>query len=1458
MGKSVEFKDCHGRPTYKSKSHTMQVVARHANLSHKAVRFLSAKLTFLVALAIGSLEYATTLDAKVIYVKALATGAGGDGTSWAQAMALSDALAAASGGDDLYLAGGTYGSTDNNTNAAASDEQASSIFTVSSAVNIYGGFNGSTHDSIDDRFSGQPNNIFAGHPSSTTTILGANGKRPLYLKANARLDGLTIQGGSNVAGEGGGVYVKSGATIWKCKIKSNSATSNGGGLYVKAGTVKFVWSYLQSNTSSGDGGGFYFETASSATMKAVNSYFTSNTAAGKGGAGSLRSSVAHTFEGCSFSGSSASSGRTMVIQQATFKYCTFSTGTSFDNMFFAISTPTFSGSRFPNATIATDAGGTDNSGAAGTSTANLPTDGQDVDGDGKTSESLPLDIRGYVRDQTYGATSTSSNQLVTYAINVTLQSEIANDPDFDAALFSVTGANPLEDGEVASLRAVPAPHWDFVGWSGGATSTSNPLSITGTNSEQNFVATFRKTVFTLTLNSSVTQVDLLGDWVDISSIKTGGGATINVGLGDESNSSTNGSYPNTAVITAFPAAGYYLRDWGITSDTGVDVNASTSADYNATSPLTLTYEANWTVTPYFAEALYTLNVETETLESSLNGGAAYANGREFRVGNEAIVYFTPATDFQLAYMTLTNNVGQEVNATTLTDGNGMAPVIDEVNGKMTFTLGGDLGIDMIAKAYFEPISHGISIAPSYEGIDPSLVTLAEPAILSTGGVPTGSLLGNGKYTAGTILQISAAVVGDPNRVEVEFQYGNSSFKPKADDTGTFSFNPTLTEPMDIKVIFRVKQYSLKQRIYFGDGNDTYVELVSKYFWGDEVNSTVSYDAAGFDFNGTTYTNGNAAPSTFTLTDDITINTRFQRKLHLITTAGMTADENGTLVAGGGTVAVKPSLLEFEHGQQVQFQAMPDDSYQFDHWEWSGLQSTDQVLSLTAENPLALVAVFAPRQYRFDFLSEPRTGASWFANNVSFADGTSAIFTHGDVIEIQAAPTAGYDINGTISMVDSSGAPVSYQSVAGSSKRITLTVDSNATVSGVFSRDYADFDGDGLDNYTESLYGSNPYLSDSDGDSMDDKWEVTYFLNPVDPLDAGNDDDYDGLTSLQEFQSGTFPRNPDSNGDGIVDVYNPKDTGTALLEGYSFVKVDVVPFGAGIVTGEGAYENNSSATITLYKANPGYVFVNWQGDLSGSDRNGTVFIDTNKTIIANFSFDNRDTDGDGIDNYNESLYGTDANSTDTDGDGIRDDVEIAATTQVADLNVTGVFNPTKSDAAFLAYLSSVNLSSGVTSGSSGSGSGSSLLYDFINGWFYTSAYGWSFATSSSDSVYNSRVSTWLSFQQDSSNALKLYKWDYPSKQWVDYGVAGISGQYNLTVTKNVDAGGEVSASSSYASGTEVTIKAIPNPGYHFIGWEGDVVSSNASASFVIDKNISVQAVFLTDAELSNLLGGTQGN
>lgn len=59
--------------------------------------------------------------------------------------------------------------------------------------------------------------------------------------------------------------------------------------------------------------------------------------------------------------------------------------------------------------------------------------------------------------------------------------------------------------------------------------------------------------------------------------------------------------------------------------------------------------------------------------------------------------------------------------------------------------------------------------------------------------------------------------------------------------------------------------------------------------------------------------------------------------------------------------------------------------------------------------------------------------------------------------------------------------------------------------------------------------------DSDKDGMPDTWEITHGLNPNDPADAGSDNDSDGLTNLQEYQLGTDPANPDTDGDGVNDL-----------------------------------------------------------------------------------------------------------------------------------------------------------------------------------------------------------------------------------------------------------------------------------------------------------------------------------
>jgi len=58
----------------------------------------------------------------------------------------------------------------------------------------------------------------------------------------------------------------------------------------------------------------------------------------------------------------------------------------------------------------------------------------------------------------------------------------------------------------------------------------------------------------------------------------------------------------------------------------------------------------------------------------------------------------------------------------------------------------------------------------------------------------------------------------------------------------------------------------------------------------------------------------------------------------------------------------------------------------------------------------------------------------------------------------------------------------------------------------------------------SATGGNP---DRDGDGMPDDWERAYALDPDSPADAALDSDNDGLTNLQEYLSGTNPRDASS-------------------------------------------------------------------------------------------------------------------------------------------------------------------------------------------------------------------------------------------------------------------------------------------------------------------------------------------
>jgi len=138
--------------------------------------------------------------------------------------------------------------------------------------------------------------------------------------------------------------------------------------------------------------------------------------------------------------------------------------------------------------------------------------------------------------------------------------------------------------------------------------------------------------------------------------------------------------------------------------------------------------------------------------------------------------------------------------------------------------------------------------------------------------------------------------------------------------------------------------------------------------------------------------------------------------------------------------------------------------------------------------------------------------------------TPASGQEGDhAVEIQAENAYGTDTQSAmITVAPGSNEPdADHDGITDGADNCPLVPNPDQTNTDVVLNNNPDAEGDACD-------------ADDDGDGLPDAYEDGNGLDSLDPADAFEDTDGDGLTRLQEYQYGTDDNKPDSDGDGYSD------------------------------------------------------------------------------------------------------------------------------------------------------------------------------------------------------------------------------------------------------------------------------------------------------------------------------------
>lgn len=292
------------------------------------------------------------------------------------------------------------------------------------------------------------------------------------------------------------------------------------------------------------------------------------------------------------------------------------------------------------------------------------------------------------------------------------------------------------------------------------------------------------------------------------------------------------------------------------------------------------------------------------------------------------------------------------------------------------------------------------------------------------------------------------------------------------------------------------------------------------------------------------------------------------------------------------------------------------------------------------------------------------------------------------------------------------------------------------------------------------------------------------------------------------------------------------------------QVTVNVSGNGYVTGEGWYDEGSTCSLTAYTQD-GSTFNGWSGDQSGSSQTITFTVNNNKYITASFS-------GGGVGPGPTQFYlSTHVNGSGTVTEGGWYDEGTYATVIMQQL-MGSTFTGWSGDASGMDNPLSVYMDRDKI-----------VTANFVGGGGETDTYRLSTATNGPGDVFGAgdySEGTYATVRATPSGNASFTGWSgdltgssNPAQVLMDRNksvTANFSGgmpqdQVTLSVTVVGRDWGytNVEGSQKYNVGSSITLNAAPYAYGKFMGWTGDITSSNKTLNFTITKDMNLTATFI---------------